>query len=69
LDFLGSFPLQPIPENERCNNQDEEEGNVAAMQGLRCQIKRKNSQTEKNDGQKRKWVFHAASRFLKVPRG
>jgi hypothetical protein len=40
LKFLGSFPLQPIPKNEGYDNQDEKKGNVAAMKGLRCEVKR-----------------------------
>jgi len=40
LKFLGSFPLQPIPKNEGYDEEDEKEGNVAAMKGLRCEVKR-----------------------------
>jgi len=40
LKFLGSFPLQPIPKNEGYDEQGEKEGNVAAMKGLRCEVKR-----------------------------
>jgi len=43
LKFLGSFPLQSIPENKGCDNQDEEEGYIAAMKRLRCEIKREKS--------------------------
>jgi hypothetical protein len=43
LKFLGPFPLQPIPENEGYDNQDEKEGYIAAMKGLRCEVKREDS--------------------------
>jgi hypothetical protein len=65
LNFLGSFPLQPIPENDGCDNQDEKEAYIAAVKGLRCEIKSEKSQGKQNNTQKRVWVLHAAaSRFL-----
>jgi len=35
--------LQAIPENEGYDNQDEKEGSIAAMKGLRCEVKREDS--------------------------
>jgi hypothetical protein len=46
LKFLGSFPLQPIPENKGYDNQDEKEADVAAMKGLRCEVKREDAKAK-----------------------
>jgi hypothetical protein len=45
-DGLSLPSLQPIPENEGHDNQDEKEGRIAAMKGLRCEEKREDSQAE-----------------------
>ncbi|MFZ0956161.1 MAG: hypothetical protein WAN60_07445 [Candidatus Sulfotelmatobacter sp.] len=45
--------MQPIPENDGDDKQDEEESNIATMKGLRREAKRENSEAKKSDRQNR----------------